>query len=186
VKLFALALFGAAVVLAPSSVVAAELPNKTIAMAAPKPLPDVQFEDGQGHRGNLSDFRGKIVLLTIWATWCAPCRREMPTLDRLQATLGGPDFQVTPLSIDRGGADVVRKFFAQIGIKHLAIRLDSSGEVLQSLAVVGLPTTVLIDPKGREIGRLIGPADWDTPQMIADLKSVIARRSGVAPNTKQK
>ena len=133
----------------------------------PKTLPDVQFVDGEGRKLALSDFRGKIVLLNVWATWCVPCRKEMPTLDRLQSVLGGADFQVVALSIDRKGRDAVRKFYGEIGIKHLDLNVDSSGKAAHELGVVGLPTTLLIDHAGREIGRLVGPAEWDAPEMIA-------------------
>lgn len=90
----------------------------------------------------------------------------MPALDHLQGALGGPNFQVVPLSVDRGGADVVRNFFAEIGIKKLEIYLDVSGVATRKLSVVGLPTTLIIDREGREIGRLIGPAEWDEPANI--------------------
>jgi len=124
---------------------------------------------------NLADFKGKVVLLNIWATWCGPCRNEMPALDRLQAGLGGSDFEVVALSIDRGGMDAVRKFFADIGIGTLAMYLDSSGQALRTLSALGLPTTLLIDREGREIGRLIGPADWDSPEMVEFVRCVVAR-----------
>jgi hypothetical protein len=99
----------------------------------------------------------------------------MPALDHLQAVLGGPNFQVVPLSIDRGGADVVRKFFAEIGIKKLEMYLDVSGDATRKLSVVGLPTTLIIDREGREIGRLIGPAEWDEPTNIEFVKCIIAK-----------
>lgn len=102
----------------------------------------------------------------------------MPTLDRLQATLGGSDFEVVALSIDRGGAEVVKKFYTDIGIQHLSIHIDSSGKAGFALATAGLPTTLLIDRQGQELGRLIGPAEWDAPDMVAFLKSIIARKEG--------
>ncbi|TIX34583.1 MAG: TlpA family protein disulfide reductase, partial [Mesorhizobium sp.] len=80
----------------------------------------------------------------IWATWCAPCRKEMPTLDRLQAKLGGPDFEVVALSMDRAGPEIVKKFFAEIGIKHLALSIDASGKAMFAIGSVGLPATLLI------------------------------------------
>ncbi|HET6159940.1 MAG TPA: TlpA disulfide reductase family protein [Dongiaceae bacterium] len=106
----------------------------------------------------LTDFHGKVVLLNIWATWCGPCREEMPTLDRLQAQLGGPDFEVIAMSIDRGGFEAIRKFFAEVGVQHLAMYLDSTMDASSVLSAVGLPTSLLIDRDGTEIGRLIGPA----------------------------
>lgn len=142
----------------------------------PKALPDVRFVDGEGAQRSLVDFRGKIVLLNVWATWCIPCRKELPALDRLQGALGGADFQVVALSIDRKGMDVVRKFYDETGIKHLAVQLDSSGKAVRDLGAVGLPTTLLIDRAGREIGRLVGPAEWDTPETIAFVRRHIDRQ----------
>jgi thiol-disulfide isomerase/thioredoxin len=135
--------------------------------AAPRPLPEIRFEDGEGKAMSLADFRGSVVLLNIWATWCAPCRREMPTLDRLQATLGGPDFQVVALSIDRQGLPAVQEFYDELGLETLAIYIDESGEAQRALSVLGLPTTLLLDREGSEIGRLLGPAEWDSPEMVA-------------------
>ena len=144
----------------------------------PRPLPELQFEDGNGKPVTLADFRGKVVLLNIWATWCTPCRREMPTLDRLQARLGGPDFEVVALSIDRAGIEVVTKFYAEIGVRHLAKYIDESSKAAPQLNAVGLPTTLLIDRGGREIGRRVGPAEWDTPEMVAFFRQHLSRDSG--------
>ena len=138
---------------------------------APRPLPEITFEDGNGEALTLADLRGKTVLLNIWATWCVPCREEMPTLDALEADLGGPGFEVVPLSVDRAGAEVVRKFYAEIGIEHLGLYIDASMRASFDLQAPGLPTTLLIDSEGRELGRLVGPAEWDTPEMIAFLKN---------------
>jgi thiol-disulfide isomerase/thioredoxin len=165
-----------AAIAAISTTAAAEpLAEKIILRDKPKPVQAIQFVDGEGKSRGLSDFRGKSVLLNIWATWCVPCRKEMPALDHLQAALGGPNFQVVPLSIDRGGADVVRKFFVEIGIKKLGVYLDVSGDATRKLSVVGLPTTLMVDREGREIGRLIGPAEWDEPTNIEFVKCIIAK-----------
>lgn len=137
---------------------------------APRPLPEIKFEDGNGEALTLADLRGKTVLLNIWATWCVPCREEMPTLDALEAELGGPAFEVVPLSVDRAGPEVVRKFYAEIGIEHLGLYIDASMRASFDLQAPGLPTTLLIDSEGRELGRLVGPAEWDTPEMITFLK----------------
>ncbi|MFG1377256.1 TlpA disulfide reductase family protein [Xanthobacter sp. VTT E-85241] len=153
-------------------------PQNLVLRDAPTPVPEFQFTDSDGNVRTLADFRGKVVLLNVWATWCVPCRKEMPTLDRLQASLGGPDFEVVTLSIDRGGSEVVKKFFAEIGIQNLAICVDPSSKVGFALAAAGLPTTLLIDRQGEELGRLIGPAEWDAPEMLAFLKSIIAQRQG--------
>jgi thiol-disulfide isomerase/thioredoxin len=162
-----------------------EEPSNFVLHEAPKPLPEIAIADGEGKVGALSDFRGKVVLLNIWATWCVPCRKEMPTLDRLQAQLGGPGFEVVTLSIDRGGAGTVRKFYGEIGIQHLAVQLDAKAEAPSALGTFGLPTTLLIDRQGWEIGRLIGPAEWDSREMIRFLKTTIAQQDGQslpAPN----
>jgi len=166
----------AVVMLATSQFAAGQEPPKNFVMHdAPKPVAAIKFDDAQGQSRNLADFKGKVVLLNIWATWCGPCRNEMPALDRLQAGLGGSDFEVVALSIDRGGMDAVRKFFADIGIGTLAMYLDSSGQALRTLSALGLPTTLLIDREGREIGRLIGPAEWDSPEMVEFVRCVVAR-----------
>ncbi|MBI3708344.1 MAG: TlpA family protein disulfide reductase [Proteobacteria bacterium] len=144
----------------------------------PRAVPDIRFADGDGRARSLADFRSKVVLLNVWATWCGPCREEMPTLDRLQATLGGPRFEVVALSIDRAGPDVVRKFFGEIGVENLALYIDSTGKASRDLAIVGLPTTLLIDAEGREIGRLIGPAKWDAPEMVTFLRSRLPGETG--------
>jgi DsbE subfamily thiol:disulfide oxidoreductase len=142
---------------------------------SPRPLPDIKFENDQGEALSLADFRGKLVLLNIWATWCAPCRREMPTLKRLQAELGGPDFEVVALSLDRKGLSVVQVFYAELGLETLPIYVDASGEAQRALSVLGLPTTLLLDRDGNEIGRLLGPAEWDSPQMVGFFREYLKR-----------
>ena len=134
----------------------------------PKPrlLANVAFEDGSGRKLALADFKGKVVLLNVWATWCSPCRQEMPTLDRLQSKLGGRDFEVVALSIDREGTDVVRKFFAEIGVRSLALYIDPTMEAQSKLELIGVPTTLLIDRDGREVARHTGIAEWDRPEVI--------------------
>lgn len=158
-----------------SAVAAGEqsLSEKFILRDNPKPLPAIQFTDGAGRSRIISDFRGRTILLNIWATWCVPCRKEMPALDRLQTALGGSDFEVVPLSIDRGGIGVVRKFYSEIGIKKLGIFVNASSEASGKLGLAGLPTTLLVDGQTRELGRLIGPAEWDTPENLEFMKCVI-------------
>jgi len=147
---------------------------------SPRPLPDIHFENGQGEAMSLADFRGKVVLLNIWATWCAPCRREMPTLERLQTELGGPDFEVVALSIDRNGLPVVKEFYDDLGLQELGMYLDASGKASRELSALGVPTTLLIDREGNELGRLAGPAEWDSPEMMAFIRGYIERQSGAA------
>ena len=143
---------------------------KLTPLAKPRPLPQLQFVDGDGRALSLADFRGKVVLLNIWATWCPPCRAEMPTLDRLQARLGGPGFEVLALSIDQEGAPLIKAFYQELGLKALRIYIEESGMPLQALNVVGLPATLLIDRGGREIGRTLGPAEWDSPEIVTVIR----------------
>ena len=140
----------------------------------PRSLPTIQFQDEGGTPRTMSDFGGQVVLLNIWATWCVPCRVEMPALDRLQAQLGGAEFEVVALSIDRAGPEVVRQFFDEVGIEHLTLYLDSSSKASFELNVVGLPTTLLIDRDGLELGRLVGPAEWDAPEMVAFIRNYVS------------
>ncbi len=154
---------------------AIEAPGNFGLVDAPKALPEVSFEDADGQRHLLADFEGKVVLLNLWATWCVPCRAEMPTLDRLQARLSGDAFQVVPLSIDRKGPETVQAFYAEIEIEQLDLWIDPSGQAARTLGAVGLPTTILIDRQGRELGRLIGPAEWDSPDMVAFFEQIIAQ-----------
>jgi thiol-disulfide isomerase/thioredoxin len=153
-------------------------PKGFVLTEVPSPLPEVQFTDDVGRPLALADFRGKVVLLNVWATWCLPCRKEMPTLDRLQAALGGGGFEVVALSVDRQGVEAVKAFYSEIGVRNLAVHVDASGQALSALAAVGLPTTILIDPEGRELGRLMGPAEWDAKEMVAFLKPIVERETG--------
>ncbi|MSP51393.1 MAG: TlpA family protein disulfide reductase [Alphaproteobacteria bacterium] len=142
--------------------------------AAPRPVPAVDFLDRDGATVSLADFREKTLLLNVWATWCPPCRREMPGLDRLQAQLGGADFAVVALSIDSNGADVVLPFYHRHGLKSLDVHLDRTSAVTTALGIVGIPTTLLIDPDVREIARVVGEADWDSAEMRALIAETIA------------
>lgn len=141
----------------------------------PQIVPELSFLDGEGRQQSLSDFRGKMILLNIWATWCVPCREEMPALDRLQAKLGSPDFQVVPLSIDRGGLSKVKAFYKKLGLKSLGIFVDIQGQAASRLGAIGVPTTLLITPKGLEIGRLVGPAEWDSPGLLKSIQQQIQK-----------
>ena len=165
----------------PAAGPAAEPNDGTAVMAlhdAPRALPELRFKDGSGKPVSLADFRGKLVLLNLWATWCGPCREEMPTLDRLQGTLGGPDFAVVALSIDRAGIGVVDTFYAEISAENLDRYIDESGRVAQQLNALGLPTTLLLDREGREIARHVGPAEWDTPAMLGFFRQQLSQESG--------
>lgn len=136
----------------------------------PAQLPEIRFVDGTGRSLQLGDFRGRPVLLNIWATWCVPCRKEMPSLDRLQAKFDPSQFVVLTLSIDRQGAAAVRQFYQELGLKFLGIYVDQPGTSLQLLQAPGIPTTLFVNRDGQEIGRKIGPAEWDSPETIALLR----------------
>lgn len=147
-------------------------------LEAPRPLPQIEFVDASGSGLTLADFRGRIVLLNIWATWCVPCRREMPALDRLQGNLGSPDFEVVALSIDRKGLPVVRKFFDGLGLEALNVYIDESGKAARGLGVFGIPTTLLVDRNGKEIGRVVGAAEWDSQETEVLIRRYLERKSG--------
>lgn len=148
-------------------------PNGFLLWESPRDVSEISFEDGDGNSLTLADFEGKLILLNVWATWCGPCRKEMPTLDALQAELGGTDFEVVALSIDRQGIDVVNEFYQEVGIEHLAPYVDQTGMASADLGAVGIPSTLLLDRQGKEIGRLVGEAEWDTPEMIEFLTETI-------------
>lgn len=135
----------------------------------PEALPDIRFVNGQGTEVGLDSLRGKVVLLNVWATWCAPCREEMPALNRLQEALGSDKFEVVALAVDKSGIEGARKFLTDIKADKLAVYADPTAKEGTTLKVIGMPTTILIDADGKEIGRLIGPAHWDS----ADAKRLI-------------
>ncbi len=140
---------------------------------APEALPELKFQNGQGQEITLDNWKGKVVLLNLWATWCLPCRKEMPALDKLQAELGSDKFEVVALSVDRTGIAGARKFLDESKIEKLALYADPSAKLSSALRATGLPTTLLIDKQGREVGRLIGPAEWDSEDAIRLIKAVI-------------
>jgi thiol-disulfide isomerase/thioredoxin len=133
----------------------------------PAPAPELSVSDAEGNSVSLEDFAGTTILVNFWATWCAPCVRELPSLDRLQAARGGEDFRVVAVSLDRGGMDAVRPFFERLGIENLEVYLDPMGRMARAYEVRAFPTTVLIDEQGRELGRLAGPAEWDEAAALA-------------------
>jgi thiol-disulfide isomerase/thioredoxin len=147
-----------------------------VARQEPFDLPDFSF-DAAGGTKSLQDFAGKVVLLNIWATWCVPCREEMPALDKLEAKLGGQDFAVVAVNIDKGGAEKAASFLKETGVTHLPLYTDPTGKLFATLKAVGMPTTLIVDRKGREIARLVGPADWASPEALAVIEAAIAAPS---------
>jgi len=145
----------------------------------PRPIPDLTFVDGSGGRKSLGDWRGRIVLLNLWATWCVPCRKEMPALDALQARLGGPGFQVVAINIDTRDPEKPRTWLREIGISHLGYYADPSAKVFQDLKAAGwafgMPTTLLVDRQGCELGALAGPAEWMSEDAVKLVEAAIGR-----------
>jgi thiol-disulfide isomerase/thioredoxin len=127
-------------------------------------VPDLAFKDAEGRERTLKDWHGRTVLLNLWATWCVPCRKEMPALDALEADLGGPNFAVVAVNIDTRDAEKPLAFLKDIGVKHLAYYSDQSAKVFQDLKLAGkafgMPTTLIVDGSGCEIGEMAGPAEW--------------------------
>ena len=140
----------------------------------PRPFKNLTFLNANGEEEKISDHQGKVLLVNFWATWCAPCREEMPSLDRLQAELGGEDFEVLAIGQDLQGMEKVKGFFAKENIKNLTARNDKTVKSGRSVGVFGLPASILLNRKGEEVGRLVGPAEWDTPEAKALIIHVIS------------
>jgi thiol-disulfide isomerase/thioredoxin len=135
---------------------------------------DLQFADGAGKPVKLSDWKGRVVLINLWATWCAPCRKEMPDFAELQKQLGGPDFEVVAISVDRKGAEASAAFLKETGADNLKLYVEPTAKVLADLQAIGLPVTVLVDRSGREVGRLLGPAEWASSEAVELVKAALA------------
>jgi len=146
---------------------------------SPLTIPDLTFEDAAGKPVKLDNWRGRTVLLNLWATWCVPCRKEMPALDALQAKLGSPDFQVVAINIDTRDAEKPKAFLKEIGVSRLAYFTDRSAKVFQDLKSIGrafgMPTTLLIDRQGCEIGSIAGPAEWASPDAIKLIEAALGK-----------
>ena len=145
----------------------------------PRPLPQLRFQDAAGAETGLDRFKGKVTLLNLWATWCAPCRKEMPALDHLQAERGGADFEVAAVSLDFGGTDKPKAFLKEIGSRNLAFYADPTNKLFRDLRVVGrgsgMPTTLILDRAGCEIGFLPGPAEWASADALRLIDAALGR-----------
>ncbi|MCP4615547.1 MAG: TlpA family protein disulfide reductase [Bradyrhizobium sp.] len=145
--------------------------------SVPLRLPDLAFEDAEGKPRKLSDWRGKTVLLNLWATWCVPCRKEMPALDELQGKLGGKDFEVVAVNIDTRDSEKPKNFLKEANLTRLGYFTDSKAKVFQDLKVIGralgMPTSVLVDAQGCEIGTIAGPAEWASDDAINLIKAAV-------------
>ena len=146
---------------------------------SPLKVPDLGFEDANGKKLSLADFRGRTVLLNLWATWCVPCRKEMPTLDALQGELGSNDFQVVAVNIDTRDPNKPKRFLKDIGVSKLTYYADPSAKSFQDLKSIGrafgMPTTMLVDPQGCEIGTIAGPAEWASKDALVLIKAALGK-----------
>ncbi|MEL6299835.1 MAG: TlpA disulfide reductase family protein [Pseudomonadota bacterium] len=141
---------------------------------APEAMPEVSFKGPDGSLVKPADLKGKVTLMNLWATWCAPCRKEMPDLNALQKMLGGDDFEVVAVSLDRGSDAKPKAFLKEIGADALAFYHDPSARLGTKLKIIGLPATILLDREGRIVGRLVGPAKWDGEDAQRLVKAAIA------------
>ena len=145
----------------------------------PLRLPNLAFQDASGKARTLADWRGRTVLLNLWATWCVPCRKEMPALDALQAKLGNADFEVVAINIDTRDAEKPKVWLKQVGVERLGYFTDASAKVFQDLKSIGrafgMPTTLLVDPQGCEIGTIAGPAEWASPDAVKLIEAALKK-----------
>ncbi len=144
---------------------------KLVMTKPPAPLPEAALIDMADAPRSMAEFQGKWVVLNFWATWCPPCREEMPSLDRLQAAM--PDLAVVPVATGRNDPTGMTQFFEEAGVQNLEIIRDPKSELARAMGVMGLPVTVILNPAGEEVGRLIGDAHWDAPEAQAVLKALM-------------
>jgi thiol-disulfide isomerase/thioredoxin len=147
--------------------------------ATPFRLPALSFQDAEGSTRTLAEWRGRIILLNLWATWCVPCRKEMPALDALQAKLGGEDFDIVAINIDTRDPEKPKAWLKEVGVSKLAFYADPSAKVFQDLKVagkaLGMPTTLLVDGAGCEIATIAGPAEWASDDAVALIKAALQK-----------
>ena len=141
-------------------------------------VPNVAFKDAEGREHRLSEWHGRTVLLNLWATWCVPCRREMPALDALEGDIGGPHFQVVAVNIDTRDPQKPLAFLKEVGVSHLAYYADRSAKVFQELKMAGkafgMPTTLIVDRSGCEIGEMAGPAAWSSADGVKFVSAAVS------------
>jgi len=148
--------------------------KKLVFLEEPKDVSQVIFTDPEGGEHHLADWRGKYVLVNFWATWCAPCRKEMPGLEELQTEFGGDMFEVVPIATGRNTLAGINRFFGEIGVENLPVLLDPKQKLTRDMAVLGLPISLILNPEGQEIARLRGDAEWNS----ASAKAIIAALIG--------
>ena len=150
---------------------------RKLVFSEPIQAPDTVFVREDGSEGRLSDYAGKHVVLNFWATWCTPCRKEMPHLSALQTEFGGPAFEVVTIATGRNPDAAMNRFFAEIGVENLPRHRDPTQVLARQMAVLGLPTTIILDPEGREIARMRGDADWASESARAIVSALVASDS---------
>lgn len=141
-------------------------------LEAPLAVPDVAFAAPDGSDRRLADWRGEVVVLNFWATWCAPCRAEMPSLDALAAAHEGRGVAVLAVATGRNPPEAIARFYAEAGIARLPVLTDRGSALARAMGVMGLPATILIDREGREVGRIVGEADWNAPEAHALIEAL--------------
>lgn len=146
--------------------------------SAPRAVSDAVFTDAEGAEFTLADWQGKHVVLNFWATWCAPCRKEMPALDQLQAELGSDDFEVVTIATGVNPLPAITKFFAEETVTNLPVLLDPKMSVSRGMAVLGLPVTVILNPEGQEIARMQGDAEWASDSAFNVLRALLVQPEG--------
>jgi thiol-disulfide isomerase/thioredoxin len=135
---------------------------------------DVAFTGEDGSEMTLADFNGKYVVLNFWATWCAPCRVEMPHLSALQTAMGGDQIEVVTIATGRNPLPVMQRFFDEIEVDNLPLHTDPRQSLARGMGVLGLPVTVILDPEGFEVARMQGEADWSSENAMAILQALMA------------
>lgn len=146
--------------------------------AQPAAAPLTEYTRADGSTGTLADFQGRYVLLNFWATWCAPCRAEMPTLSNLQREMQSENFEVVTIATGRNAPTAMAKFFDEIGVDNLPLHTDPKSALARAMGVFGLPITVILDPEGHEIARLQGDAHWDSDSAKAIIAALVSTDSG--------
>ena len=151
--------------------------RKLVIHPEPEAVPDISFVDAANAEVSLDQYRGKYVLVNFWATWCAPCRKEMPSLSALQAEFGGDDFEVVTIATGRNPVAGMRRFFEEVGVDNLPLYRDPKQQLARQMAVLALPVSVILDPEGREIARLMGDADWHGDSARAIVSALVGGES---------
>jgi thiol-disulfide isomerase/thioredoxin len=148
--------------------------KKLVFHSSPKPAGNAGYVTQDGTTASLTDHHGRYVLLNFWATWCAPCRKEMPGLDAIQAEFGGAKFEVLTIATGRNPPGAMKKFFDETGVTNLPLHRDPKQKLARQMGVLGLPVSVLLDPEGREIARMVGDAEWGGESGRAIIRALIA------------